>query len=116
VRKKVSYPFAPVPPRRQASFGDLPLAPKAMSLCFFRTFRVGAFGLLGRPPHSHMQSSASQRLPATRSQSSLRDRKLFSCVETEGSAIEAADTGACRFDLTTGPLAAAEDALPEADS
>ncbi len=38
----------------------------------------------------------------------------MSGMPAEGSASEGADTGACRFDLTTGPLAAAEDALPEA--
>jgi len=36
-------------------------------------------------------------------------------MPAEGSANEGADTGACRFDLTTGPLAAPEGALTEAD-
>ena len=48
-------------------------------------------------------------------QTSLSEKKRAKWGEAEGSANEGADTGACRFDLTTGLLAAAEGALPEAE-
>ena len=59
---------------------------------FFEPFSFGAFGLLGKPPHSQRSSSG----------------------EAEGSASEAADVGVGRLGLSTGPSAAAEGAFPEA--
>ena len=45
---------------------------KQWASAFFEPFRVGAFSLLGRPPHSEGKFSASVRVLTTRSQSSLR--------------------------------------------
>ena len=43
-------PFASVPPRREGSFGDPPLAPKAIGLCFFWTVQSRCFRLARRVP------------------------------------------------------------------
>ena len=49
---------------------------KQWASAYSEPFSLGAFGLLGRPPHSNGKFSASQRVSTTRIQSSLRDREV----------------------------------------
>ncbi|MEK7342033.1 MAG: hypothetical protein AABZ69_07430, partial [Candidatus Binatota bacterium] len=81
----------------------------------FEPFSLGAFGLLGRPPHSHVESSASQRVPTTRGQSSLRDREI-PWVERKGLSglPERGYCNLCLWQMWDGPAAEAEGSASEA--
>ncbi len=100
IEEDLPAPCAPAVSSAGLSFGDLPLAPKAIGLCFFRTVPFRCLRLVRQAPS--LSSAILQRLRADvrlRGQGGpLRMEeagRVFGA--SEGSASEAADAGTCRF-------------------
>ncbi len=97
------HPFAPVPPRREFVQG-LTSLPESNSAVVSLNLHDWCFRVARQAP-SLAESSASQRVPTTRSQSSLKGRRgpweKEEGTGSEGARLESADVGVGR--LLAGP-------------